>query len=76
MSDKPCQCGQVYQQQCDSGLVPYPVKVLWMPPSLRQQHRTLGRTSIQRRDGAVILSCNPECAWRILEDEGVWAEEA
>jgi len=71
-----CQCGQVFEDGCDGEPEPYPVKILWMPRYLREQHRTLGRTSIHESDGAIILKCNPSCAWNILDVEGSWAEEA
>ena len=71
-----CDCGNVYCQQCcaepDDNMVP----ILWMPRWLRQQHRNAGSTAISESNGAMLLNCTQECADRILEDEGPWAEEA
>lgn len=69
-----CACGEVTGVLCESVLPRSESVILeWMPPQHRESHKAAGNSGRHPHNGASHLRVDPDCAARIIAEDGEWA---
>jgi hypothetical protein len=70
-----CECGRCTSERCEwTGETVDTVLVEWMPVHLRARHVEALNHGAYPHNGAERLRLSPDCADRLIEADGDWAQ--